>query len=119
MDRLERAYGLPSGVLNAMWLAESDGGRAMVSPKNAKGPFQFIDATAKRFRLRDPYDFGQAARAAAAYLRENLDRFDGDLDKALAAYNWGEGHVQDKGMARLPGETRDYISKIRSTMGAK
>lgn len=56
------------------------------------------------------------AQAAAKYLAQLLKANGGDLDKALASYNWGIGNVQKHGMALMPKETRDYIPKVRSTM---
>lgn len=115
MERVTRAaearYRLPPGLLWAVMQAESGGNPFAVSPVGARGLFQFMPATAQRFGI-DPQDPVAAAMGAARYLRENLDRFGGDLNRALAAYNWGEGNVQRKGMARAPAETRRYVQRI-------
>jgi len=45
------------------------------------------------------------------YLRQLLDRYDGDVNAALAAYNWGMGNVE-RNHGRLPEETKTYIARV-------
>lgn len=115
---LEGKYGLPSGLLSSVAATESGGDPYAVSPKGAKGPFQFMDGTARDLGLKgmDVYDPHKSADAAARYLRYLLDATGGDLEKALASYNWGLGNVQKKGMDNLPPETRNYVPKVMAGM---
>ncbi len=115
---LEGKYGLPAGLLSSLSDAESGGDPFAVSPKGAKGPFQFMDGTARDLGLKgmDVYDPHKSADAAARYLRYLLDATGGDLEKALASYNWGLGNVQKKGMDNLPSETRNYVPKVMAGM---
>lgn len=115
---LEGKYGLPSGLLSSLSAAESGGDPFAVSPKGAKGPFQFMDGTARDLGLKgmDVYDPHKSADAAARYLRYLLDATGGDLEKTLASYNWGLGNVQKKGMDNLPSETRNYVPKVMAGM---
>ncbi|MCU6541585.1 lytic transglycosylase domain-containing protein [Klebsiella pneumoniae] len=91
---LEGKYGLPAGLLSSVAATESGGDPFAVSPKGAKGPFQFMDGTARDLGLKgmDVYDPHKSADAAARYLRYLLDATGGDLEKALASYNWGLGN---------------------------
>ncbi len=93
----EAQYGLPYGLLTGIHMQESRGNANATGPMTkygkAKGGFQFIDDTAKRFQVGNPYDMKQATEGAAKYLSWLLKRFDGDLAKAVAAYNTGEGNV--------------------------
>jgi len=122
---LERERNLPPGLLNSIYQAESGGGRNMgPSRAGALGPFQFMPGTAQRFGLTDPMDTAASASAAARYMQSLLTMFGGDVDKAAAAYNWGEGNVQrqirqygERWREYLPQETQDYIGKIRRGMG--
>ncbi|HCE0016075.1 TPA: lytic transglycosylase domain-containing protein [Escherichia coli] len=115
---LEGKYGLPAGLLSSVAGTESGGDAFAVSPKGAKGPFQFMDGTARDLGLKgmDVYDPHKSADAAARYLRYLLDATGGDLEKALASYNWGLGNVQKKGMDNLPSETRNYVPKVMAGM---
>lgn len=115
---LEGKYGLPAGLLSSVAATESGGDPFAVSPKGAKGPFQFMDGTARDLGLKgmDVYDPHKSADAAARYLRYLLDASGGDLEKTLASYNWGLGNVQKKGMDNLPSETRNYVPKVMAGM---
>lgn len=109
-DSLERKYGLPSGVLDRMWKKESNRGdpRFMLSRAGAQGHFQFMPGTAKEYGV-DPYDLASSADGAARFLQKYLGLYGGNMEMALAAYNWGPGNVAKKGLGAAPAETRDYM----------
>ncbi|MCL6324998.1 lytic transglycosylase domain-containing protein [Pectobacterium polaris] len=115
---LEGKYGLPPGVLNGLYQTESSGGKNLVSPKGALGPFQFMPGTAKDMGLygSDVFNLEKSADAAARYMRQLMDRHNGNLPKALASYNWGMGNVDEYGMNAIPAETRKYIGKVTGHM---
>lgn len=117
----ERKYGLPEGVLDRQWKQESNRGdpRYMLSPAGAKGHFGFMDATAKEYGLKDPGNFAQSAEAAAHLMSDLLKRNGGDLDKALAGYNWGQGNLERKGLSNAPLETRKYIQSVNPNGAAR
>ena len=116
---IENAFNLPGGILDRVWAAEFGRGKNMLSPAGALGHFQFMPGTAKRYGLSDPFDLTQSANAAGQYLGDLMHRFGGDIAKALAGYNWGEGNV-DKDVAAhgadwwkfLPRETENYLQRI-------
>jgi hypothetical protein len=110
--RLEKQYGLPDGLLDRMWAKESGRGKNMRSPVGAEGHFQFMPGTAKDMGLQDPYDLAQSATAASQYLAKLMAKYGGDTQKALAAYNWGPGNVDKKGLANAPWETQDYVASL-------
>ncbi len=85
-----------------------------VSPKNAQGLMQLIPATAERFGVRDPFDPRQNVMGGVKYLAWLIERFDGELDKVLAAYNAGEGKVDRYGGIPPYPETQNYVRKVRS-----
>lgn len=116
LDLLEELHGLPSGLLPAVMKQESGGDPNAVSPKGARGVFQFMPATARQYGI-DPTDPKQAAGAAAKMFSELNQKYGGDVQKMLAAYNWGQGRVDRLGLDRAPAETRDYIRKVTTNMG--
>lgn len=114
---LESQYNLPSGVLSAINMQESRGNANAVGPMTkygtAKGGFQFLDGTAKRFNISNPFDTKQAAEGAAKYMRFLLDKY-GDIDKAISAYHAGEGNV-DRGTSIGP-VNRQYVKNVKGYM---
>lgn len=111
----ERKYKLPSGLLSAVMRAESNGDPKAVSPKGARGLFQFMPETAQGYDI-NPDDPEQAAEAAARMYADLSKQHGGDLSKMLAGYNWGSGNMAKHGLDNMPAETRDYISKVQSFM---
>lgn len=112
-------YNIPAPVLAGVLYAESNfNANTPPSPKGAIGIAQFMPDTAKSLGI-DPTDVTQSVDGAARLLRENADRFDGDLDKAVAAYNWTPDKVA-KAVASagqswflaLPKETRAHLTKV-------
>ena len=116
-DKLEAQHGLPAGLLDSVWNAESSRGVNMRSSAGAQGHFQFMPATAKQYGVADVNDLTQSAGGAARMLGDLLRSSSGDLSKALAGYNWGTGNVQRQGMNAAPAETRNYIQKVTAGMG--
>lgn len=112
IDRAATQFGLPSALINAVVKAESNYQVRALSPAGARGLMQLMPATARELGVTDPYDIDQNIRGGAKYLRSMLDRFDGDLNLALSAYNAGPGTV-----ARCAGnvpyaETRTYVQRV-------
>ena len=107
---------LPLGLLVAVAYVESGMNQDAVSDKGARGLLQLMPATARELAA-DPRDPQENVRAGARYLRLMLDRFGGDLDLALAAYNAGPFAVERAGGA--PGlETIAYVANVRSRSDA-
>ena len=112
-SELEKRYGLPAGLLSAVSMQESRGNPGATSPVGAKGEFQFMPGTAARFGIAgQERNTAAAAVAAAKYLSQHLRMF-GDLDKAIAAYNAGEGNVQKYGGIPPFRETKGYVKGVR------
>lgn len=116
---LENKNGLPKGLLDKDWAAESNRGKNMRSPAGAKGHFQFMDGTAKQYNLDDPFDLAKSATAAAHYFKTLIKHYAGNIEKAVGAYNWGQRHLDNDIAANgsnwrdhLPTETRNYIRKV-------
>ncbi|WP_106160236.1 lytic transglycosylase domain-containing protein [Hasllibacter halocynthiae] len=96
----------------AVMATESAGRAEAVSGAGAQGLMQLIPATAERFGVADPFDPSENVRGGIAYLDWLMRRFDGDAVLALAAYNAGEGAVDDHGGVPPFAETRTYVPKV-------
>lgn len=114
---LESKYNLPSGMLDAVWKQESGRGKNMLSKAGAEGHFQFMPKTARQYGLADPYDLPSSAEAAARMYGDLSKKYGGDVTKMLAAYNWGQGNLDRKGLESAPAETLGYIKNISKRMG--
>ncbi|WP_287496864.1 lytic transglycosylase domain-containing protein [Pandoraea sp. CB10b_02] len=108
-----RAASLEAALLHAIIETESGYDPLAVSPRGAIGLMQVLPRTGARFGVRRLEDPAENLRAGAAYLRWLLERFDGELVLALAAYNAGEGAVLRHGR-RIPPfpETQNYVRKV-------
>lgn len=116
----EARHSLPSQMLARLLWQECRYRESIItgrvrSPAGALGIAQFMPATAAEMGI-DPLDPFAAIDAAGRYLR-SLYRQTGDWAKALAAYNWGIGNVQRKGLSRAPTETRNYFTQILADIG--
>ena len=110
-DAAADKYGLPRRLVRSVISTESGFEARAVSPKGAIGLMQLMPATAEALGA-DPRDPAQNVDAGARYLRDLLEKYDGGLWHALAAYNAGPGAV-DKYQGVPPyRETIDYVGKI-------
>ena len=109
IDALAEQEGLDPALLRAVAWNESHFNPRATSAIGAKGILQVMPGTALKYGATNLEDPGQVARAGAHYLRQLLDRYQGDLSKALTAYNAGEDAV-DSG--QLNDENRRYAPAV-------
>jgi soluble lytic murein transglycosylase-like protein len=114
VQRLAPKHRLDPGLVLAVIKVESDFQTRAVSTANAQGLMQLIPETAKRFGVKDSFDEEQNLIGGMKYLRWLLDRFDGNLELTLAAYNAGENAVDKyNGVPPYP-ETREYVKRLKA-----
>ena len=105
-------YQIPSKLLRAVAKAESGFNPKAVSKAGAMGVMQLMPGTARSLGVSDPYNARQNILGGAKYLKQNLDRFGGDVSLALAAYNAGPNSVTKYGGIPPYKETQNYVKKI-------
>jgi len=110
-----RTYGVEEGLIRAVIRAESNFRSESTSPRGAMGLMQLMPETAKDLGVRNAYDPEENIMGGTRYLKSLLDRYRGDVNTALAAYNWGMGNVERR-PDKLPRETRVYIDRIQRFM---
>jgi Transglycosylase SLT domain len=113
---LEERYGLPAGTLSAVQDTESGGNDMAISPKGAKGRFQFMPETAKAYGV-DVNDPVSSAHGAAQYLSDLVKQY-GSVQAALAHYNGGTkaGEAVSQGAEPPATETKNYLTKVNSKL---
>ena len=107
-----RRHGLEPGLVMAVVSVESGFRPEAVSPKGAQGLMQLMPKTAEALGVEDAFDPAQNLDGGARHLGELLTVYGGDLTRALAAYNAGEGAVLRHGGVPPYRETRAYVRKV-------
>jgi soluble lytic murein transglycosylase-like protein len=107
-------HGVDPALLAGLVRQESNFNPNAKSPAGASGLTQLMPGTAAGLGVSDPTDPLQALDGGAKYLSQQLKAFDGDVARALAAYNAGPGAVQRFGGVPPYAETQNYVRKVQA-----
>lgn len=107
-----RRHSLDPELVLAVVTIESAFRPEAVSPKGARGLMQLMPGTAASLGVEDPFDPAENLEGGSRHLRGLVDLYRGDLAKALAAYNAGEGTVARHGGIPPYRETRHYVKRV-------
>lgn len=120
--KYSQEMGIDPNIARAVAMQESGGRQDVVSPAGAIGTFQLMPDTAKELGV-DPHDLEQNIRGGIQYLKQMHDRYGGNWDRALYAYNWGPGNMDaylktGKGLngQPMPSETLNYVPGVRGRL---
>jgi soluble lytic murein transglycosylase-like protein len=108
-------HNVDPNLVSAVISTESNWNTSAISRKGAQGLMQLVPETAQHFGVYNSFDPAQNVDAGVRYLSMLLDRYNGDLPKALAAYNAGPRVVDRWGGVPDYRETREYVRKVTST----
>jgi len=117
IDQEARSHEVDPALVRTMIRVESAWNHLALSHKGAVGLMQLLPATAARFGVSELYDPFENVTAGVRYLRFLLDRFEGNTELAVAAYNAGENAVERNGGVPPYRETREFVARIRSLYG--
>jgi soluble lytic murein transglycosylase-like protein len=106
------AYDVAPSLINAVIHQESGGYPCAVSTKGALGLMQLMPATAVQMGANEPFDVNQNVAAGTRLLAELMQRYKGDLNRVLAAYNAGPVAVDRSGGPPPFPETLNYIHSV-------
>lgn len=108
-------YNLDPALLKAVVKVESHFNPRAVSPAGAMGLMQLMPKTAAALGVKDAFNVQENLEGGARYLKSMLDRFRGDVNLALAAYNAGPGAVKKYGGVPPYRETMEYVRRVKES----
>jgi len=106
------AHNVDPNLVKAVILQESGGNPKAVSAKGAKGLMQLMDGTARMLGITNPFDIRENIFGGVKYLSELLDKFEGNIKNALAAYNAGPAAVKKYGGVPPYDETANFVKSV-------
>ena len=126
-ERIENAigisskrYGVDEKLVKAIIKVESNFDPKVVSPVGAKGLMQLMPENCRDLGVSDPFNIEQNIDGGVRHIKEYLDRYNGDMEMALMAYNGGPTRMMNRGVRsindlyKMPKETQNYVPKVMS-----
>ncbi len=112
IDEVSEKQGVDKNLVREVARQESGFRPCAVSDKGAEGLMQLMPETQAQFHVADPFDARESLEGGTKLLKQLLDRYGGDLTRALSAYNAGARRVDEAGGVPDIAETQNYVFSI-------
>ena len=113
-----KRYGVDENLIRAIIKVESNFDPNVVSKAGAKGLMQLMPENCRDLGITDPFNIEQNIDGGTRHIKEYLDKYDGDVEMALMAYNGGPTRMAKRGVKsindiyKMPKETQNYVPKV-------
>lgn len=120
IDKYSKQYGVDGKLIKAIIKQESNFDPNAVSSAGAKGLMQLMPENCTALGVTDPLDIEQNIEGGVKHIKEYIDRYNGDVEMALMAYNGGPTRMMNRGVNsindiyKMPKETQNYVPKVMS-----
>lgn len=122
VDKYSNKYGVDKNLILAIIKQESNFNPNAVSSAGAKGLMQLMDFNSEAYGVKNPFDIDENINAGVKHIKSYLDKYNGNIEMALMAYNAGPGTIARRGvnspsdLYKMPEETQNYVPKIMSQL---